>query len=65
MPVSSGARNRYINVDQAVIFLTVFFKKYSAAIKTVGFRMFAAKMPVLYNSGRQAGVAARASWRQD
>ena len=64
MPLSSGAQNHYINVDQAVIFLTVFFKKYTAA-KLWDFRMFAAKMPVLYNSGRQAGVAARVSWRQD
>ena len=31
VPLSSGARNNYIFLDQAVIFLTVFFKKYTAA----------------------------------
>lgn len=31
MPLSSGARNNYIFLDQAVIFLTVVFKKYTAA----------------------------------
>ena len=31
MPLSSGARNNYIFLDQAVIFLTVVLKKYTAA----------------------------------
>ena len=31
MPLSSEARNNYIFLDQAVIFLAVFFKKYTAA----------------------------------